>query len=217
MPVLLAGLAGLRQRRLGSAAGVLLLPGVAVAPDLQLQPLGERIDAAHAHAVQTAGDFVALGIELAAGVQLGHDHLRRRDAFFLVHVHRNAAAVVDHRDGIVDVNGDVDLGAVARQRFVHGVVDHFVDQVVQAHLAGRADVHGRPQAHRFQTFQHFDTGGIVNFRRRGVHFICHRFTYCSTTLSVLVCGRSNPHRHDHVAVLILRLPSPAGRSSPALF
>ena len=80
-----------------------------VAPDFQLQRFGQRVDAAHADAVQAAGNFVAVGIELAAGVQLGHHDLRRRDAFFLVHVHRNAAAVVDHRDRVVDVDGDVRL------------------------------------------------------------------------------------------------------------
>ena len=46
---------------------------------------------------------------------------------------------------------------IAGQRFVHGIVDNFVNQVVQPHLPGRADVHGRTQAHRFQPFQHFDT------------------------------------------------------------
>jgi predicted hotdog family 3-hydroxylacyl-ACP dehydratase len=77
---LLAGLARLRQGRLGNAAGVFLLPGIAPVPDLQLQAFGKRVDAAHAHAVKAAGNLVALGIELAAGVQFGHHHLRRRNA-----------------------------------------------------------------------------------------------------------------------------------------
>ena len=47
--------------------------------------------------------------------------------------------------------------AVAGQGFVDGVIDHFVDQVMQSHFAGRADIHGGPQAHRLQAFQHFDT------------------------------------------------------------
>ena len=67
-----------------------------------MQLFGERVDAAHADAVQAAGNFVAVGIELAAGVQLGHDDLRRRDAFFFVHIDRDAAAVIDDRNRIVD-------------------------------------------------------------------------------------------------------------------
>ena len=34
-----------------------------------------------------------------------------------------------------------DVGRVARQRFVDGVVDRFVDELVQAALGGVADVH----------------------------------------------------------------------------
>ena len=49
------------------------------------------------------------------------------------------------------------------ERFVYGVVDDFVDQMMQTHLARRADVHRRPQANGFQTFEHLDTTGIVNF------------------------------------------------------
>ena len=63
---------------------------------------GKRVDAADAHAVQAARNFVALGIEFAAGMQFGHDDLRGGDAFVLVQVHRNAAAVVDDGDRIVD-------------------------------------------------------------------------------------------------------------------
>ncbi len=72
------------------------------------------------------------------------------------HVDGNAAAIVDHGDGVVDVDDDVDLFGVAGQSLVDGVVDHFVDQMVQAHLAGRADVHGGAKAHRLQAFENLD-------------------------------------------------------------
>ena len=105
--------------------------------------------------MQAAGNFVAVGIELAAGMQLGHDDFGRRYAF-VVHVHRNAAPVVDHRDGVVDVNRYVDLGAVAGQRLVDGVIDHFVDQMMQARFTGGPDIHGRSQADGLEPFQNFD-------------------------------------------------------------
>ena len=71
-------------------------------------------------------------------------------------VHRNAAAVIDHGDRVVDVDDGIDARRIAGQRLVDRVVDHFVDQVVQSHLAGRADVHRRTKANRLQTFEHFD-------------------------------------------------------------
>ncbi len=47
---------------------------VPFALDLDLQPLGDRVDSAHADAVQARRDLVAGVVELAAGVQDGvHD------------------------------------------------------------------------------------------------------------------------------------------------
>ena len=81
---LLAGLAGLRAAALGERPCGTPAPRCSlVAPDFELQQFRKRVHAAHAHAVQAARNFVAVGIELAAGVQLGHHDLRRRDAFFL--------------------------------------------------------------------------------------------------------------------------------------
>jgi len=52
--------------------------------------------------------------------------------------------------------------AVTGQRLVHRVVHHLVDQVVQTHFPGRADIHGRPQAHRLQASKYLDVlAGIV--------------------------------------------------------
>ena len=108
VPVFLPALPAFASGALGTPRCVFLLPGEAFRARSRAAAFRQRVHAAHADAVQAARNFVALGIELAAGVQLGHHHLRRRDAFFLVHVHWNAAAVVDHGYGIVDVDGDVD-------------------------------------------------------------------------------------------------------------
>ena len=170
---LVAGLARPLQWAFRDAARVLLLPGCLVAPDLELQALGQRVHAAHADAVQSARDLVAVRIELAAGVQLRHHHLRRRDAFLGVNVDRNAAAVVHDRDRIVDVNRYFNLGRMTSQRLVNGVVDHLVDQVVQPGFAGRTDVHGRTKPNGLESFEHFDTAGIVNTHCCHI-FTCHR-------------------------------------------
>ena len=118
----------------------------------------QRVHARHANAVQSARNFVGGGIELSAGVQHGHHHLRRGQPL-AVNIHligRNAAAVVDDGNGIVDVDGDVDAIGKSCQRFIDGVVDDFVNQVMQAHLAGRADIHRRTLAHRFHAAENFD-------------------------------------------------------------
>ena len=98
-------------------------------------------------------------------MQLGHHDLRGGN-FFAVDVHvvdGNAAAVVDHGDGVIEVDGDFDLVGVTGERFVDRVVHDFVHQVVQTHFAGRADVHGGTFAHRFHAAENFDgVGGVVS-------------------------------------------------------
>ena len=109
--------------------------------------------------MQAAGDLVVGGVELAAGVQHGEHDLdgghdsRRWDGLV---VDRDAAAVVDHGDGVVDVDGDVDAGGVAGEGLVDGVVDDLVDEVVQPLLAGGADVHGGAQADGLEAFKDRD-------------------------------------------------------------
>ncbi len=79
-----------------------------------MESLRKRVDATDADAMETAGDFVSIGIELSAGVEFGQHHLRGRDAFFGMHINRNATAVIHYGEGIIDVDGDADLGAIAR-------------------------------------------------------------------------------------------------------
>ena len=51
---------------------------------------------------------------------------------------------------------------VARQRFVDGVVDGFVDELVEAALGRVADVHARALANRLEAFEDLDLlAGIV--------------------------------------------------------
>ncbi len=181
----LAG-AGLAQLAGGSAATEVHLPGVAIAPDFDVELLAESVDAAYADAVKAAGDFVVGSVELAAGVELGEHHLNRRHPLAVGRIHHvdgNAAAVVDNGDGVVDVDGDVDLLGISGQRLVDGIVDHLIDQVVQAHLAGRANVHGGTQADCLKAFEDPDIfAGIAAvvavsaiFAGRRRYFSRHRY------------------------------------------
>ena len=167
-----AGLVGrlaLLERGLRGAADVVLRPHVAVAADLDVEALGERVDDGDADAVQAAGDLVAAAVaELAAGVEDGEDDLERGPALLLHHRDGDAAAVVDDRDRVVGVDRDVDAAAVAGQRLVDGVVDDLVDEVVQAADARRADVHAGALADRLETLEDGDVLGVVAALLRSV-------------------------------------------------
>jgi hypothetical protein len=94
-------------------------------------------------------------------VQDGEDDLDRGLALALDVVDRDAAAVVGDPHATVGQQGDLYPVAVPGQRLVDGVVDHLGDQVVQAALAGRADVHARPLADRLEALEDLDVAGVV--------------------------------------------------------
>ena len=133
---------------------VFLLVDLAVLVDVHQQVAGQGIHHRGAHAVQAAGHLVALAAELAAGVQHRQAHLHRRAVHLGMDAHREAAAIVLHRHRAVQVQRDLDVVAVARQRFVDGVVHDLIHQVVQAPLVRGADVHARAAAHGLQPLKH---------------------------------------------------------------
>jgi hypothetical protein len=93
----------------------------------------QRVDDRDADAVQAAGGLVGLARELAAGVKGAEDDLERAlVGEFRMRIDGDAAAVVADRDGVVGVQLDLDAGGVAGDGLVHGVVEHFGDEVVQA-------------------------------------------------------------------------------------
>ena len=138
-----------------------LEPVEAVALDLDLDPLGQRVDHRDADAVQAAGDLVAGATELAAGVQHGEHDGDRGELLARRDVDRDAATVVGDLDGAVGEDRDLDAVAVAGQCLVDRVVHDLLHQVVQAALAGGADVHARALADRLETLEDLDRAGVV--------------------------------------------------------
>ena len=135
---------------------------VPVAADLHLHPLTQRVDHRGPHAVQAAGDLVAVVIELAPGVELAHDHFEGRYLQRRVRPDGNANAVVDDRDRAVRVDADGDVGAPPHHGLVHGVVDQLPDQVMQAAGGGVTDVHPGPFANGLDAFEDLDLGLVID-------------------------------------------------------
>jgi hypothetical protein len=134
---------------------------LAVAPDGEFQPFRQRVDHRDADAMEAArnlvGVVVAGVLELSAGVQLGHDDLGRRDAFFGVDAGGDAAPVVLDRDRSVRVQLDQHQVAMPGQRLVDRVVGNLEHHVVQARpVVGIADVHPRPLADRVEALEDLD-------------------------------------------------------------
>ena len=95
-------------------------------------------------------------------MQLGHDDLGSRNTFSSVNLGRNPAAVVMDCRRSVRIEDDADLVGMAGERFVDGVVDDFVDHMMESGaIVGVADVHARALADRVEAFQDLDRLGAV--------------------------------------------------------
>ena len=126
--------------------------------------------------MQPARHLVAALAELAAGVQDRHHDLDRRQLLLRVHVDRDPAAVVLDAHRAVLEQDDRDVVRVARQRFVDGVVDRFVDQLVEPALGGVADVHAGALANRLEAFENLDLVARVVVHSAYVFAARHVFT-----------------------------------------
>ncbi len=182
----LSCLSCLLQFRGRLALFVRLFPHLSVAGDLQLEPIRERVNYGNADAVQAAGNFVGVAVEFSASMEHGEHNLGRRPLFGCMHVHGDAASVVDNGDGIIGVNGDIDLIRETGHRFVHRIVHHFPHQVMQAQVAGRADVHRRAQPHGLDAAENLDGLGVVLMARtfsRYRFFLTHVFSLAPRLLA----------------------------------
>ena len=155
-----------------AALGVFLAIALAVAVDLDDQPLGQRVHDRDADAVEAARHLVAAAAELAAGVEHGEHDLGRALALVLPRrerIDRDAAAVVDDLAPAVGEQCDADPGAMAGHRLVDRVVDDLPDQVVQARQARGTDVHPGTFTDRVEPLEDLDRVGVV--RRRGLALV----------------------------------------------
>ncbi len=111
--------------------------------------------------MQAAGDLVSAPAELAAGVEdRVHDFEGILPGRVLADGH--ASAVIAHDDHAVRLDGDVDGGGMTRHRLIDRVVDDLPDEVMQAALIGRADVHARAASDRLEALEDLDAcGGVV--------------------------------------------------------
>lgn len=82
----------------------------------------------------------------------------RADFFwkFGVRIDRHAAPVVDHAQITALLERDLDESGVAGDGFVHRIVDHFREEVVEGIGIGPAHIHPGASAHWLQALEHFD-------------------------------------------------------------
>ena len=144
---------------------------VATGIDLHFQCFRQCIHHRHTDTVQPTGNLVGMVIELAAGVQTGHDDFKGRNVFGFMNANRYTAPVVFHTDAVIRVNDDFDKGTVAGHGFVDAVIHHLIDQVMQPCHVDIPDIHGRTLANRFQPLQDLDVIFVVCLFYACIHIL----------------------------------------------
>ena len=124
--------------------------------------------------MQTAGDLVAVLVELTAGVKDCENNLQGAAVLLLMHSGRDASAVILDTDGIVFQDLYIHVRAVAGHSLIYTVVHHLIYQVMQAAFTHVTDVHGGTFAHGLKAFQNLDTAcRILLFGLFHLIDICH--------------------------------------------
>jgi hypothetical protein len=114
--------------------------------------------------VEPARDLVAVAAELAAGVELREDDRERGQSLLRHDVHRDARAPVRDAHRVVRPDDHLDLRVAAGEGLVDRVVHDLVDEVVEASLARRSDVHPGAQADGLEALENGDVlSGIGGF------------------------------------------------------
>ena len=102
--------------------------------------------------MQPSRNLVGVLVEFSSRTNLCHDYFKGRDPFLFMHAHGNTATIVFSGNGIVFVNDDLDQIAMTGQGLIDGVINNFVDQVMQSSNTDISDVHGGTHAHMLHSF-----------------------------------------------------------------
>ena len=105
------------------------------------------------------------------------------------------------------MNGDVDRGAITGKRLVDGVVDDFINKVVESALGGRADIHTRAHADGFQALKNLNLiGGVfaLDGGDFGVFDIAVNFDLGLVIFVVVVLVRRNMRRNFLLLVVVIK-------------
>ena len=143
------------------AEGIFLTIYVSLATNLGNKIVRQCIDAAYTNTMQATRHLVGILVELAASMQHSHYDLKGRTLLLLMHVHRDAASVIDHLDGVSGKDIDLDIVTITGKSLIDTVIDHLTHEVVQTLHAGIANIHGRTLAHGFKTFKDLNVTGVV--------------------------------------------------------
>ena len=104
---------------------------LAILINIDLQPLRKGINYRRTYTMKSARYLVSAAAELTAGMKnRKYDFYSRKSRFFL-DSNRNTTSIINDGDGIVGVDGHIDLGTISGQSLVNGVVNDLIYQMME--------------------------------------------------------------------------------------
>ena len=138
----------------------------AVTINIGFELFTERVYNTDAHAMQTAGHFVCLIVELTASMENGQYYFKGAFAGLFVDIDRNTNTVIFDRTTSINMDPNNDLIATAGQSLIDRVIKNFIDQMVETAGLGVSYIHIRTLANGLKPFEHLDITGIISL-------VCH--------------------------------------------
>ena len=107
-------------------------------------------------------NLIGILIEFTACMKLSHDDFRGWYTFFGVNGSGYAASIVAHRDWSSGIQYDLNAIGMAGKGLIDGIVDNFIDHMVQARPIVRVtNIHARTFADSVKTTKDLDGVGAV--------------------------------------------------------
>ena len=124
--------------------------------DLDIKPLGERVDDRSSDAVKSSGNLISAAAEFTACMELGKYKVDRVSSCLVVDADGDASSVIFYRDAPVLIDRHLDMCTVTCQRLIHRVVHDLIDQMVKTSGRSSSDVHARSLADGLESLKHLD-------------------------------------------------------------
>ncbi len=147
------------RSRLTSLVG--LAPDLLISSDFEFEVFRERVDDRDTDPVEAARNLVGLRVEFPPRVQGGQHDFGCGALLGRVDFNRDAPAIIDYRNAVVLVDGDLDCRAESRHRFVDRIIDDFVNKMVQSVRSGGSDIHRRTFSYRVEALENLNGSGVI--------------------------------------------------------
>ena len=106
--------------------------------------------------MKAAGYLITAVSKFSPCMKDGKYNLYRRNPCFFLYIYGNTAAVINHGNGVVLIDKNLDGITISRQCLIYRIVYNLINQMVKAPGRGAADIHTGTLSYCLKSFQDLD-------------------------------------------------------------